>query len=638
MVGVVGSLVQGRWRLALYWSLVVALVAVLLPGTAQAQDEWWQIELEPEAGIADGESVLRLVFSAVQPADGSPYSSLSVLVEGFDGTVSVDGQPSQGSASAVTDEEGEAVFELSTTTAGEQVLDLRIMEFSGNATVRFVAPASDGADPAVEGFDDVPVGHVFFDEVAWLASSGITAGRGDGSFGVADPVTRGAMAAFLYRFEGEPDGPFDAPEFADVPAGNTFATEVAWLASTGITLGRGDGNFGISDPVTRGAMAAFLSRYDAYQRGEQQPAPDPDPDPDPDSSDGQAWTRLPHDAAVFGDVGVAARGLTAGGPGFVAVGQEGYERGAQTAAVWTSVDGRTWERVPHDDEVFGGEGFPAMYAVTTGGPGLVAVGASNDAPIWTSADGRTWERVASDPAVFGENGTSVQGVTAHGSGLVAVGSALSADDFQRSAAVWTSADGRTWQRVPDDAGVFGSDEGTRIKAVTVGGPGLVAVGEDFATDGAAVWTSVDGTSWERVPHDDDLFSSGVLWMDDVTVTPEGALIAVGGGQGQAVAWSSPDGRTWERGGVADADRAYMTSVAVGGPALVAVGGGEGGGAVWTSQDGASWQRVQPASGVFAGDPFAGMSAVATAGDAVVAVGFDGGDKISEHRVAVWTSP
>ena len=33
-------------------------------------------------------------------------------------------------------------------------------------------------------------------------------------------------------------------DFSDVPTDSTFATEIAWLAASGITQGRGDGTFG----------------------------------------------------------------------------------------------------------------------------------------------------------------------------------------------------------------------------------------------------------------------------------------------------------------------------------------------------------------------------------------------------------
>ena len=70
--------------------------------------------------------------------------------------------------------------------------------------------------------------------------------------------------------------------------------------------------------------------------------------------------------------------VTVGGPGLVAVGQEGVNSqgytGAGSAMVWTSVDGMSWSRVPHDEAVFGGEGAQFMHSVSAGGPGLVAVG------------------------------------------------------------------------------------------------------------------------------------------------------------------------------------------------------------------------------------------------------------------------
>ena len=77
--------------------------------------------------------------------------------------------------------------------------------------------------------------------------------------------------------------------------------------------------------------------------------------------------------------------VTAGGPGLVAVGTDGFH-----AAVWTSPDGITWSRVPHDEAVFGGEGVPSIESVTAGGPGLVAVGSDTSithkgAAVWVAA-------------------------------------------------------------------------------------------------------------------------------------------------------------------------------------------------------------------------------------------------------------
>jgi len=53
--------------------------------------------------------------------------------------------------------------------------------------------------------------------------------------------------------------------------------------------------------------------------------------------------------------------VTVGGPGLVAVGLD-ESSGDKDAAVWTSPDGITWSRVPHDDAVFGGEDEQLMVS------------------------------------------------------------------------------------------------------------------------------------------------------------------------------------------------------------------------------------------------------------------------------------
>jgi hypothetical protein len=203
------------------------------------------------------------------------------------------------------------------------------------------------------------------------------------------------------------------------------------------------------------------------------------------SPDGFAWSRVPHDEAVFGlrlGDGNAMTGVTAGGPGLVAVGSDGLNSdnptGRARAVVWTSIDGLTWSRLPHDEAVLGGEGDQGMFDVTAGGPGLVAVGENDHgAPVWTSTDGITWSQVPNDESVFsGEE--FIYDVTVGGPGLVAVGY-----NPYGTLVMWTSRDGITW--VIEHNAFGGGSENGRPHDVTVGGPGLVAVGSDGPD--AAVW-------------------------------------------------------------------------------------------------------------------------------------------------------
>lgn len=80
-------------------------------------------------------------------------------------------------------------------------------------------------------------------------------------------------------------------------------------------------------------------------------------------------------------------GVTTGGPGLVAVGV-GSVSDSGIALVWTSTDGLSWSHVTHDNPADMG-GF--MWDVTLGGPGLIAVGCCEEpGQVWTSPDGLSW--------------------------------------------------------------------------------------------------------------------------------------------------------------------------------------------------------------------------------------------------------
>lgn len=111
-------------------------------------------------------------------------------------------------------------------------------------------------------FVDVPSDSQFYSEIAWLASEGISTGYPDGTYRPLQPVKRDAMAAFLYRLAGSPayTPPSQSP-FRDVPPNSQFYKEITWLASRGITTGYGDYTYRPLQPVNRDAMAAFLYRF-----------------------------------------------------------------------------------------------------------------------------------------------------------------------------------------------------------------------------------------------------------------------------------------------------------------------------------------------------------------------------------------
>jgi hypothetical protein len=126
-----------------------------------------------------------------------------------------------------------------------------------NQTVH-VIPACDAAR-----FTDVGVGNPFCSDITWLSDEGVTGGYEDDTFRPVSGVTRQAMAAFLYRLAGSPDGndpTCEAAPFSDVDIDHPFCGEIEWLAGTGVAEGFYDGTFRPTAVVSRQSMAAFLYR------------------------------------------------------------------------------------------------------------------------------------------------------------------------------------------------------------------------------------------------------------------------------------------------------------------------------------------------------------------------------------------
>ena len=336
--------------------------------------------------------------------------------------------------------------------------------------------------------------------------------------------------------------------------------------------------------------------------------------------------------------------------GFVAVGGDGGELG-RDAAVWVSADGLVWSRVV-DPDGLNAEGWQTMNAATTGGPGLIAVGTSapglhkDDAAVWTSTDGLRWTLVPDDSGDFsGAGDHHMAGVVAGGPGLVAVGAVGSVDTGV--AAVWTSQDGLVWTRVAHSDEVFGGDGWQFMASVTVSDWGLVAVGGDSSGGDldAAVWTSPDGLVWSRVVDTDGMLaSSGDQVMAGVTVGGPG-LVAVGrdkpGSNFDGAVWLSPDGASWTRidtgdtlGGPGDQVVAQVSEVDGG---LMAVGYErieDRDAQVWESEDGLAWAKSSDPGLIAEG--LQEIHSLAASSERIIAVGYSG--DIASTNAAVWHHP
>ena len=123
--------------------------------------------------------------------------------------------------------------------------------------------ALDGEDPAQilnSRFSDVAADSFHGPFIERMAELGVTSGCGDGTgFCPDNTVTRNQMAVFLTRAFNLDPGP--DPGFSDVAPDAWYYNHVAALAASGITAGCGDGTtFCPHRQTTRAQMATFLAR------------------------------------------------------------------------------------------------------------------------------------------------------------------------------------------------------------------------------------------------------------------------------------------------------------------------------------------------------------------------------------------
>jgi hypothetical protein len=155
-------------------------------------------------------------------------------------------------------------------------------------------------------FTDVPVGHPFFDAIAWVWVRGIAAGYPDDTFAPAAAVSRQAGAAFLYRAAGSPlglDPVCEAAPFTDVPTEHPFCGEINWAVGEQITSGYPDGTFLPDGDITRQAMSSFLYRFAGSPSGADPACAAP------------PFTDVPTDHPFCGEIAwMAAEGISTGYP------------------------------------------------------------------------------------------------------------------------------------------------------------------------------------------------------------------------------------------------------------------------------------------------------------------------------------
>ena len=267
------------------------------------------------------------------------------------------------------------------------------------------------------------------------------------------------------------------------------------------------------------------------------------------SEDGETWDRVP-DGPLFraGDYTTSRRGeltdVVATDAGYLAVGRS-REGGTRRAVAFWSNDGVLWTRSRDDDSLVLG----TMEAVVSTPIGFIAVGNVLEgsvarAAVWTSPDGLAWVRTTGDRPAFDVGGAGafadgrIHGgmidVAWTGDRAVAVGNACDVNGFACRGVVWTSDDGRTWTREPNEL------NGSPYAVAAIPG-GLVAVGDDGQGHPRS-WASTDGgTTWTPGKRVNGLFGN----FDAVVETPGGLVATIATPDLASAVATSADGLAWQ---------------------------------------------------------------------------------------------
>lgn len=109
-------------------------------------------------------------------------------------------------------------------------------------------------------FDDVNSADWFYSAVEAVCGKGLMTSTSARTFNPNQSVTRGMLAAILYRLEDHPESTSGSP-FTDVPAGAYYEKAICWAAANRIVTGYDATHFGPNDALTREQLAVMLYRY-----------------------------------------------------------------------------------------------------------------------------------------------------------------------------------------------------------------------------------------------------------------------------------------------------------------------------------------------------------------------------------------
>ena len=238
---------------------------------------------------------------------------------------------------------------------------------------------------------------------------------------------------------------------------------------------------------------------------------------------------------------------------------------------------------------------------------------NDSAAVWSSADGLTWE-LANIPGL-----RDVHAMAANDAGLLVVAESSARTEL------WLTTNGTDWEPI-----AVSDDPEQYVYHVEATPAGFVAFG-------SAAWTSIDGVSWAPMiePSAIDLAAASVGKI--VSFGERLVALTGGSGGGPLMVWTSTNLVDWTMAGALAGTRNIHDPIVAGGPLGWIVAGYDEGREqhlMFASTDGLSWQQVTPAIGPVS-DVFIDQAGFVAVGFLYVPMGCDADP--SEIQGLTWTS-
>lgn len=154
---------------------------------------------------------------------------------------------------------GKTVATVAKAEVKDAAIDFSIYASRGEVAIKLAKAMKLDLTDTNSPFPDVKSSSKYAAAATALYKAGVFTGDDKGKFNPNSPLTRAQMAKVLVvAFDLVNEG--KAPTFKDVPVSHWSHPYVSTLASTGITVGKGDGTFSRDEYVTWKHLEAFIDR------------------------------------------------------------------------------------------------------------------------------------------------------------------------------------------------------------------------------------------------------------------------------------------------------------------------------------------------------------------------------------------